>query len=320
MADAIFRRPDAGKTARCKIVGRVGINARRNDRERRDFAEVAVELLQPELHVRARLLACLRHVRERHDAPLAAIGDLAVLARRFLVNTPVGRVRFERIVGGAAERDHADAMLAGLQRAGWGARRGDRHLHHRLRVTGKLQARFAQVEPVGLLRDHAALHQLHQHVERLVELAPLVGRRKSHLVRVVNERTGADAEHRASARHVVELLHPPRERERVVIRQRHDAGAEPDVPRALGGGRDEHLRTIDDLEAARMMLADPGLVVVQLVEMNEQVHVALKREQRILVHRMKRREKDAGLHIAVVAVGHGAPAWCDAGHRVAGIP
>ena len=39
--------------------------------------------------------------------------------------------------------------------------------------------------------------------------------------------------------------------------------------------------TRDDLEAARMVLADPGLVIVQLVEVDEQVHVALEREQRI---------------------------------------
>ena len=64
-----------------------------------------------------------------------------------------------------------------------------------------------------------------------------------------------------------------------------------------------------------MVLADPGLVIIQLVEMNEQIHVALEREQRVLVHGMKRREEDAGLHIAVVGVGHGAPVWRDATSR-----
>ena len=77
----------------------------------------------------------------------------------------------------------------------------------------------------------------------------------------------------------------PATRERVVVGQRDDARAEPDVARALRGGRDEHLRAGDDLEAGRVVLADPGLVIVQLVEMDEQVHVALEREQRVLVER-----------------------------------
>ena len=145
------------------------------------------------------------------------------------------------------------------------------------------------------------------HVERFVELAPLVGRREPHLVGVVDQRAGTDAEHRAPARHVVELLHAARERERVVIGQRHHAGAEPDMARALGRRRDEHLRAIDDLEAGRVVLADPGLVIVQLVEMDEQIHVALEREQRVLVHRMKRREEDAGLHIPVVGMSFMGP-------------
>jgi hypothetical protein len=80
------------------------------------------------------------------------------------------------------------------------------------------------------------------------------------------------------------------------------------VARALRRAGDEHFRAIDDLEAGRMVLADPGLVVVQSVEVDEQIHVALEREQRVLIRRMERREKDAGLDVAVVGVGHGAPA------------
>src|SRR5437588_4399456 len=54
-----------------------------------------------------------------------------------------------------------------------------------------------------------------------------------------------------------------------------------------------------------MVLADPGLVVVELIEVHEQVHVALEREQRVLAHGVKRREEHAGLYVAVVDVGHG---------------
>ena len=230
---------------------------------------------------------------------LRAVCGLAGLARSLGVDAPVRRMRLERVVRGAADREHADAVLAGLQRAGRRARRGDRHLHHRLRVARQLQPRLAQVEPVGLLRHHAALHQLDDHVERLVELAPLVLRLQPHLVGVVDQRAGPDPEHRAPARLVVELHHAARERERVVIGQRHHAGAEPDVARALRRRRDEHFGTRDDLEAARMVLADPGLVIVELVEVDQQVHVALERKQRIFARRMERREEHAGFHVAV---------------------
>ena len=144
-----------------------------------------------------------------------------------------------------------------------------------------------QVEPVGLLGHHAALHQLHDDVERLVELAPLVLGLEPHLDRIVDERARPDAEHGAAARHVVELHQPPGDGERVVIGQRDDAGAEADVAGALRGGGDEHLRAGDDLEAARVVLADPGLVIVQPVEMDQQLHVALERQQRVLVEGMK---------------------------------
>ena len=123
---------------------------------------------------------------------------------------------------------------------------------------------------------------------------------EAHLDRVVDERARPDAEHGAPARHVVELHHAAGDRERVVVGQRDDAGAEPDVARALGGGGDEHLGAGDDLEAGRVVLADPGLVVVEPVEMDQQLHVALERQQRVLVQGMEGREEDAGSEIPVL--------------------
>jgi hypothetical protein len=146
--------------------------------------------------------------------------------------------------------------------------------------------------------------RLHDDVERFVELAALVRGLDPHLDRVIDQRARPDAEHGAAARHVVELHHAPGERERVVIGQRDDAGAEPDVAGALRRAGDEQLRRGDDLEAAGMMLADPGLVIIEPVEMDQQLHVAIERQQRIFAERMERREKDAGLQESVV---HGAP-------------
>src|SRR5215469_12786844 len=52
------------------------------------------------------------------------------------------------------------------------------------------------------------------------------------------------------------------------------------------------------------MLADPGLMVVQPVEMLDQLHVAVDREGRVLAQRMERRKEDPGAEITVL---HGVP-------------
>src|SRR2546425_1073702 len=87
--------------------------------------------------------------------------------------------------------------------------------------------------------------------------------------------------------------------------ERDDAGAKPNVARTLRGGRDEQLRAGDDLEAAGMMLADPRLVIIEPVEMDEKLHVAVEREQRVFGKRMKGSKKDAGFQKSV-AHGGGA--------------
>jgi hypothetical protein len=65
----------------------------------------------------------------------------------------------------------------------------------------------------------------------------------------------------------------------------------------------KHLGAGDNLETARVMLADPRLVVVQPVEMDEQLQIALEGQRRIFTKCVERREKDARTQIAVV---HGA--------------
>ena len=152
-----------------------------------------------------------------------------------------------------------------------------------------MQLRFGQVEPVGLAGDGFAFEQRDDDVERLVHHLPLVARIDADLQRVMDERARADPEHRPAAGHVVELDHAVGQHERIVVRQGDDAGAKADVAGALSRGGDEHLRGRDQLETARMMLADPRLVIVQPVEMLEKFEIPLHRQGRVFVVIVERR-------------------------------
>ena len=106
---------------------------------------------------------------------------------------------------------------------------------------------------------------------------------------------GTDAEHDPAAREVVEQHHAVGEDQRVVVRQRTHAGAELDVAGALGRDGHEHLGAGDDLVAGGVVLADPRLVVAELVEALNQFQVALQRQRRVLPDGMERGEEDAEL-------------------------
>ena len=93
--------------------------------------------------------------------------------------------------------------------------------------------------------------------------------------------------------HVIELHDPLRHVERMVERQRHDAGAELDAVRALAGGGEEHLGRRDHLPARRVVLAAPELVVAEPVEVLGQIQVAAELERRMLADRMMWGEEGA---------------------------
>ena len=148
---------------------------------------------------------------------------------------------------------------------------------------------------VGVSTDDrlVAAQQPHDDVEVDVHQLARVGRVEAEHGRVGGQRPGPDAEHRAPARQVVEQDHPLGDPQRVVVGQRGHAGAELDVARALGGGGDEDLRGGDDLAAGRVVLADPGLVVAEAVEVLDERQVALEGQRRVLSRRVERRHEDA---------------------------
>ena len=117
---------------------------------------------------------------------------------------------------------------------------------------------------------------------------------------------GPDADHDAAPGQVVEQHHAVGQHERVVVGQRRHAGAQPDVLGALRRGGDEDLGRGDDLVAGRVVLAEPGLVEAERVEMLDQLQVALEGQRRVLAHRVERGQEDAELEVVGgVKGGHG---------------
>ena len=99
-----------------------------------------------------------------------------------------------------------------------------------------------------------------------------------------------------AARLMIQLHDAVGEHQRMMIRHGRHPGAQLDAPRALRRRGDEDLRRGDDLVAGRVVLADPRLVVAERVEPLDQLEVALQRERRVLVDRVKGSEKDSEVH------------------------
>ena len=159
-----------------------------------------------------------------------------------------------------------------------------------------MQARLLQRVPVGLLGDDLAAEQAQDEVERLLHAVALgVGIDVEHHG-VRRQQAGPGTEHDAAARLMVELDDAVRDHQGVMVGQRDDAGAEPDVLGALGNRGDEQLRRGDGLESCRVMLTNPGLVVTEPVEPFDELEVAMQHIVRILVQGVERRQENPMFH------------------------
>ena len=76
--------------------------------------------------------------------------------------------------------------------------------------------------------------------------------------------------------------------QRVVVRQRHDAGSQLDALGACGCGGDEDLGGGDDLAAGRVVLTDPRLVETERVHVLQEVEVGLERQGRVVLRWVER--------------------------------
>ena len=201
-----------------------------------------------------------------------------------------------------------------------------RHLGEGALVRAQLQAGLDQGEPVGLHGHRLlALQQEQDRLERLLHHVALAGRVDAHHEGVRGQRAGPDPDHQAAPGQVVEQHHAVGQDEGVVVGQRRHAGAQADGSGALGGGGDEDLRGGDDLVSGRMVLAEPGLVEPERVQVLDQLQIALEGQRRVLAHRMERRQEDAEVQVAGgVNGGHGGARFSrrlgGQGSRVRGAP
>ena len=176
-----------------------------------------------------------------------------------------------------------DVVLPGEARPRRRDHGGHRHLGVRVGVRAHLQAAVADREPVGLAGDRLlGREQRQDRLEALLHHPPLVDRVDAHDVRVGGERARAAPEDQAAAGEVVEQRDAVGQQPRVVVRERHDAGAELDVLGPLRRRGDEDLGAADDLVAARVVLAEPGLVVAEPIERLDPLEVVLEGERRAL--------------------------------------
>ena len=141
--------------------------------------------------------------------------------------------------------------------------------------------------------DALAVEQPADDADRLVLPVAQHHRIDAERVRVGGQRTGARAEDRASAGHVIELHHALGDIERMVIGQRHHSGREHDAPGALAGGGEEHLGRADHFPAAGVVLAAPEFVVAEFVQQLDEIEIAAELQHRVLADGMMRGEEGA---------------------------
>ena len=152
----------------------------------------------------------------------------------------------------------------------------------------------AQREPVGMPVDpllRRGPEQREDRLERLLHHPALLDRIDAHHVRVGRQRARSGAEDHAAAGEVVEQHPAVGDHQRMVIRQRHHAGAEPDVLGPFGGRGDEHLRAGDQLVAAGVVLAEPHLVEPEPVQRDRAIEVVFQCDGGGLADRVERRDE-----------------------------
>ena len=155
--------------------------------------------------------------------------------------------------------------------------RGDGDVEQGIGKGAQVQAGVVERQAIGGVVDRlVAGEELHHDCHVLLEQrAHLAGFEAEHRG-VGRQGAGSDPEHDATARQMVEEHDSLGRPQRVVVRQRHHAGAELDAPGAGGCGSDEDLGGGDDLAAGGVVFTDPRLVEAEHVHVLQEVEIGLE--------------------------------------------
>ena len=119
-------------------------------------------------------------------------------------------------------------------------------------------------------------------------------------MRVGGKRAGTASEHHAAACQMVEQCEAVRDVERMMVRNAHHARTQHDPLGARGRDRHEDFGRRNDLPSGRMMLADEGFFIAELIEPLDQLHVAFETQGWVFADSMKRRHENSESHFPIL--------------------
>ncbi len=189
-----------------------------NDRESRNFAKISCPTFNAPFDVLQCLVARFCDMHQCNNAPILSVKVVTIFTSGTSRQPPIIRVGGQCIVRSTADRQHPQTVFTGSQSTNWGTGRCDSYFHVRTGIARQLQAGFAQVEPVGLHRNHLTAHQRHDRIKRLIEHSALVLRVDPHPEGIADKGAWAHPEHRPSPRLIIKLGHTRSDCEGVVIR------------------------------------------------------------------------------------------------------
>ena len=280
-----------------------------------DRGEIFRIAQDPGADVGDRLLAGLRQVDAARQPPVRARDRRAHASSNPFQAVPA--LAQGAVLAGILARGHQQhrGVLGRQREAVVAAGRRHRDRQARLLIAAKLQPHVLERPEIAVMADRiGGFQQPDDHLERLghhrVELG--IGQLEQPLVG--DQVARPDAQDRPALGQVVEKRDTLGDMERVVEGQAHHRGTELDPMRGGGRHRQRHLRRRHGLPAARMVLADEELVVIQLVRQVDELDVALERERRVLGRVVHRHHEEREFHgLSSVGIGSGIPASLSAG-------
>src|SRR5215469_11262444 len=212
-----------------------------------------------------RLVARIREMKGHYNAPGRTIRPPAAFLSGALGKAPLGLERGESRLRIRCDRENAHPVLAGALHPRGRNHRGNRHRNLTLH-RAKMECGIPQPVPGPVKRYRLALgEQAPDDCQALVHLLALRHRIDAEHERIGRQRSGADPKHGATAAQMVEHDDTLGYRERMMVRNRHDPGAEHDALGFHSRSSQEHLRRRDSFPSARMMFLAAAAMKTQRI-------------------------------------------------------